>query len=221
MRVVNHVVAPVRAQAVQAIRAEIISGRLAPGQRLIERELCEELGISRNTLREAYRQLEAEGFLDIPPHKGPTVARLTGRGAGEIYELREALECLAVRLFVDRASSTALAELKEATAGLREAHRSGDVPTMLEAKTAFYDVIYAGAGNDMLRAQAALLQERLAGLRAMSLSRNGRPEESLTEIEEVVERILAHDRDSAASRWRDHIRNAAASALQPDSAAHE
>ena len=105
---VTHVAAPVRAQAVEAIRAEIISGVLSPGQKLVERELCERLDVSRNTLREACRQLEAEGFLVIPPHKGPTVARLTDEEARAVYEVREALECFAVRLFVERASDEQL-----------------------------------------------------------------------------------------------------------------
>ena len=211
---VTHVVAPVRAQAVEAIRAEIISGELAPGQKLVERELCERLDVSRNTLREACRQLEAEGFLVIPPHKGPTVARLSDQEARAVYEVREALECFAVRLFVERADDGLLADLKTATAELESAHRSRQVSRMLDAKSRFYDVLYSGAGNPVLHDQARLLNGRLAQLRARSLSHDGRPRSSIKEIKGVLAKITERDADAASALWRQHIRNAAATALR-------
>ncbi|WP_160148720.1 GntR family transcriptional regulator [Amycolatopsis alkalitolerans] len=210
-----HAAAPVRAQTVDTIRAEIISGALKPGQRLVERELCEQLDVSRNTIREACRQLEAEGFLVIPPHKGPTVAQLSDDEARAIYEVREALECFAVRLFVERASDEMLNRLKDTLAKLKAAHQSGRVSRMLSTKNRFYDALYSGAGNDVLHAQARLLHGRLAQLRARSLEHQGRPQSSIEEIEEVVEHIAARDADRASELWRDHIRNAAATALAP------
>ncbi|WP_236791794.1 GntR family transcriptional regulator [Amycolatopsis sp. GM8] len=210
---VTHVAAPVRLQAVEAIRAEIISGALVPGQRLVERELCERLDVSRNTIREACRQLEAEGFLVIPPHKGPVVARLTDDEARAIYEVREALECFAVRLFVERASDDVVARLEAVLAKLRAAHESGRVTRMLSSKNQFYDVLYSGAGNEILHAQARLLHGRLAQLRARSLSHDGRPGASIDEIAAVVARIAARDADGASALWREHIHNATATAL--------
>jgi DNA-binding GntR family transcriptional regulator len=211
---VTRVFAPVREQVVEAIRAEIISGGLAPGQRLIERELREELDVSRTTLREAYRQLEAEGFITITPHKGPTVTVMTDDEARSVYEVREALECFAVRLFVKRADESTLDRLQEAVTRLRDAHLSGEVPAMLEAKHEFYDVLYAGADNDVLRAQAALLQSRLYRLRARSLARNGRPGASIAEIEQVMERIAERDAEAASTLWGQHIHRAALAALE-------
>jgi DNA-binding GntR family transcriptional regulator len=211
---VTHVAAPVRAQAVEAIRAEIISGALSPGQKLVERELCERLDVSRNTLREACRQLEAEGFLVIPPHKGPTVARLSDQEARAVYEVREALECFAVRLFVERASDDLMAQLKTAVAELESAHRSNNVSRMLETKSRFYDVLYSGADNQVLHDQARLLNGRLSQLRARSLSHDGRPRASITEIREVLREVTGRDADRASALWRQHIRNAAAAALR-------
>lgn len=210
---VTRVFAPVRAQAVEAIRADIISGALAPGQRLVERELCEQLDVSRNTLREACRQLEAEGFLVLPPHKGPTVARLTDEEARAIYEVREALECFAVRRFVERASDEQAAKLTEATSKVEAAHEAGEVSQMLEAKNHFYDVLYSGAGNEILHNQAQLLHGRLAQLRSRSLSHDGRPRASIEEIKQVVAKINERDADAASALWRQHIHNAAATAL--------
>jgi DNA-binding GntR family transcriptional regulator len=202
-----------RSMAVEAIRAEIISGRLAPGTRLIERELCEQLDVSRNTLREAYRQLEAEGFIVVVPHRGPTVSEMSDREARGLFEVREALEGLAVRLFVERASEADRKALFAAVDALREAHAGGDVTRMMERKTAFYDVLYQGADNEVLHAQARLLGSRLARLRGRSLSRSGRPAQSMAEIDGVMERVAAGDAEGASTLWRDHIRAAARSAL--------
>ncbi|TWE28791.1 GntR family transcriptional regulator [Prauserella muralis] len=201
----------------EAIRADIISGALAPGQRLVERELCEQLDVSRNTIREACRQLEAEGFLVIPPHKGPTVARLTDEEARAVYEVREALECFAVRLFVERATDEQMAELADVADKVETAHEHGDVSAMLDVKNDFYDVLYSGAGNEVLHNQARLLHGRLAQLRARSLSRGDRPQQSIGEIKLVVAKIRQRDADGASSLWREHIRNAAATALGSDS----
>lgn len=212
---VTHVAAPVRTQAVEAIRAEIISGAFSPGQKLVERELCERLDISRNTLREACRQLEAEGFLVIPPHKGPTVARLSDQEARAVYEVREALECFAVRLFVERATDELMEQMKTAVAELEDAHRSASVSQMLEKKNRFYEVLYSGAANPVLHDQALLLNGRLAQLRARSLSRDGRPDASIVEIREVLGAITAREPDGASALWRQHIRNAASTALGP------
>jgi DNA-binding GntR family transcriptional regulator len=81
-----------RRQVENALREAIMSGRFHPGQRLIERELCENLGVSRTSIREALRQLEAEKLICIVPHKGPTVASISLKEAEELYALRSVLE---------------------------------------------------------------------------------------------------------------------------------
>jgi DNA-binding GntR family transcriptional regulator len=205
---VRHHASPVREQTVEAIRTQIMEGALRPGQRLVERELCEQLDVSRNTLREAYRQLEAEGFVEIRPHKGPTVRRITEKEARSLYELRQALEGLAIRLFTERASGSELAELERSFADLKAAHDSGDVATMLLRKEDFYDVLYRGADNDILRDQAKVLQGRLAQLRARSLSTSGRPARSIDEIADVLTKIAARDAAAAEEAWNRHIHSA-------------
>lgn len=212
MRVV-HTPAPVRIQAVEAIRDEIISGRLPAGARLIERDLTERLGVSRNTLREAYRQLEAEGFLDIRPHRGPVVASLEPTRAMELYEVREAIECMAVKLFTLRASQAQVTELEQAFTAFADAVRHADVANIVAVKDLFYDRLYAGAGNKELHAQARTMYGRLAGLRLQSLSSAGRPAESLTEIRQVIDTIASRDAVGAEELWREHIHHAASAAL--------
>ncbi|MCU1425331.1 MAG: GntR family transcriptional regulator [Microbacteriaceae bacterium] len=211
---ITHQPAPVRMQAVEAIRAEIISGRLPAGARLIERELTEALGVSRNTLREAYRQLEAEGFLEIRPHRGPTVAMLAPQAVADLYEVREAIECMAVNLFTLRATEEDLIALERAFEAFAAAVDHGDTVSIITTKDAFYDLLYAGTGNRELHAQARTMYGRLAGLRLKSLSQPGRPGESLFEIRQVLHTMHARDAERAAELWREHIRHAASAALK-------
>ena len=89
--------APLRQQVVEALRLAIIDGRLAPGARLIERELTEMLRVSRTVIREALRQLESEGLIAIVPNKGPVVRALTLAEAKDLYQIRAVLEGLAAR----------------------------------------------------------------------------------------------------------------------------
>jgi DNA-binding GntR family transcriptional regulator len=205
---VQHIASPIREQTVMAIRDQIMEGTLRPGQRLVERVLCAQLDVSRNTLREAYRQLEAEGFVEMRPHKGPTVRRITEKEARSLYELRQALEGLAIRLFTQRASDEQLSELERAFDELKAAHDSGDVAAMLHRKHDFYDVLYRGADNDVLRDHAGVLQGRLAQLRARSLSTGGRPAQSIREIAGVVAKVAARDAEGAQEAWSRHIHSA-------------
>ena len=212
MRVMR-VVAPMRQQAAEAIRHAIVTGELRPGDRLVDRDLCERIGVSRATLREAYSQLESEGFITVTPHRGATVARMSAADALAVYEVREALECHAIRLFAERATDAELAALGTAVGDLRTAHECGDVDAMLTAKQEFYAALYAGARNDVLQAQASLLQSRLYRLRAQSLSRPGRAQASQAELEGVLAALRRRDGDKAAQLWRVHIRAAAEAAL--------
>lgn len=209
-----------RSQTVEVMRDKIVSGQLEPGARLIERELCEELDISRPTLREALRQLEAEGFVEIRPHKGPSVIKLSDAEAREMFEFREALECFAVYLFVQRASDAEVRALSKAVDALEDAHLSGDVEQMMTVKNQFYDVLYEGARNTVIHDQIRLLYSKLARLRARSLSHPGRPEASIEEIRGVMDEIRMRNAGSARDLWREHIHNATATALEGVAAAN-
>src|SRR5690606_38533467 len=99
----------VREQAFDQLRGAIINGQFPPGTRLIERELCEAMGVSRTSIREVLRRLEAERLIEVEPRKGPTVARLTRAQAEEIYDIRTYLEGIVVRRFVERASDEDIA----------------------------------------------------------------------------------------------------------------
>ncbi len=211
---VGRVAAPLREQVLDLLRRAIVEQRLKPGHRLIERELVEQIGVSRTTVREVLRQLDAEGLVTTIPQKGVVVAIPTSEEAAELYEVRAALEALAARRFVAHASEEQMAALREAFADIeRVTHDGGDIHAMLEAKNRFYDVLLAGSGNRSVHAILGSLQARVGALRLTSLSQPGRPARAVAEIRAIVEAIEARDADAAARACEQHLDGAAAAGL--------
>jgi len=206
--------APVREQVVRALRQAIIHGRFSPGQRLVSHELCRWLGASRTTVREALRQLQAEGLVEDVPGRGPVVARVSVEEARRLYEVREALEGLAARLVAERGTSQAREELVRALDEVEQAYATGDVARMLAAKDHFYEALFRGSGNPVLHSLATTLHARISRLRVASLSQPGRPADSLAEVKAIVDAILRADPDRAEATCRWHVRRAAEVAVQ-------
>lgn len=212
MRVVR-VAAPLRHQVVENIREAIAVGKLAAGNRLVERDLCEMTGVSRTLIREALRQLETEGLVDVIPNKGPIVARISPRQAREVFQLRAELEGLASQLFAELATDAQMKALQDAFARLRDAYASRDAVATLAAKSRFYDCLVDGSGNETLGGVLRQLHARAMVLRATSLSQPGRTAESEREIAELMKAIRKRDGAAARKASIAHITKAAQAAL--------
>jgi DNA-binding GntR family transcriptional regulator len=210
---IEAVSAPVRLQVVQTLRKAIFRGRFVPGDRLVEKDLCELMGVSRTSIREAFRQLESEGIIENIPNRGPVVATLSRAQVKELYEVRQALEALAAKLFASNATEKQVEELDKATEGLESAYRSGGINEILSAKDVFYGVLYSGCGNEVAPQMLTILNARMNLLRRISLSSPGRLEKSLGEMHRLMAAIRKRDGDSAQAAASDHIQNAAEAAL--------
>ena len=210
---ISVVAAPVREQVLGNLRTAIFDRTFAPGQRLIERELCELTGVSRTSIREALRQLEAEGLVKIVPNRGPIVARISAREATELYEVRAVLEALAVRLFTERATVEQIAQLDAAVDRI-EAESSGGPASLLQAKDHFYDVLLTGADNAMVVWVLESLRARVTFLRATSLHRPGRSQETVSELRSLLDAIRRRDAEGAWLAAVHHVNQAAAVAQQ-------
>ena len=152
-RLVVRPVATLRQQVIDGLRSCISDLTFKPGDRLIERELCEMLGVSRTLVREALSQLVAEGLVQIIPHKGPIVSVMTGDEARGLYEVRAVLEALAGRQFTERASEPQRVALKEALHELsliRNMQGQEGIMLFLKQKSQFYEVMLEGAANPVL-----------------------------------------------------------------------
>jgi GntR family transcriptional regulator, trigonelline degradation regulator len=212
LRQVTRVPAPVRQQVVDMLREAIVEQRLKPGERLIERELTDQTGASRNIVREALRQLVAEGLVATVPNRGSVVATLTLKEARELFEIRELIESLAVRQFVERASEPQMRALRRSFEAIERAAHTGR--GLLATKDRFYDVIFEGADNPTIASVLSILHARITGLRATSLAQTGRPPQTVAEIRAIVEAAEARDPQTAQTLTADHVKKAAAAALR-------
>ena len=205
--------APLRRSVTDSIRNAIALGHFGPGERLPERVLCETTGVSRTLVREALRQLESEGLIEVVPHRGPVVAKLTTKEAQDIYRVRAELEGLASELFADSASDEARQRLLAAFEGLKQASTSPDSLERLRAKNAFYQSLLQGSGNGALEPSLYYLNSRIMLLRATSLQAPGRIEESIRELGRLVDALMARDAREARRLAVAHVKKAAEVAL--------
>lgn len=195
------------------IRSAIATGHFKPGQRLIERELCEQIGVGRTSVREALRQLEAEGLVVTIPHRGPEVSSISYEEARQLYDVRALLEGFAGRRFAETGSKAAVAELKRAVDGFRKASKAQDRATLVAAKTKFYAVLMDGADNVFIKQSLTNLHNRITLLRVTSMTQTGRLADSVAEIEKIYEAIASGDGDKAEAACKLHIEKAAKVAL--------
>lgn len=204
--------APIRSRVLDNLRQAILDRQLAPGQRLIERELVEATGVSRTSIREALRELAAEGLVTTIPNKGTIVAQVTIEEARQLYQVRSALEALAGRLFVENATDAQRRALSSAFRAVERA-ATKDATVWLAAKDKFYDVLFEGGGNEALRSIAGTLHARINLLRSLSLTRPGRATESMAELAEIVAAVAANDADAAAKACSKHVQAAGLAAF--------
>lgn len=199
-----------------ALREEIISGRFKPGERLVEQKLCEALDVSRTSLRESLRCLEAEGLLELIPHRGAVVASIGISYTIQIYQIRAELEVLAITNFIAYASDRHVNDLRSVLHDLKEMVKKDNVYSgtdLLDIKVRFYVIIYSICQNNILRQITETLNNRINYLRSVSLSKKGRIEHTLSELERIVDSIERHDVESASEAVRDHIEKAKINAL--------
>jgi DNA-binding GntR family transcriptional regulator len=204
-----------RARIINALRRAIETGVLVPGARLIERELCEQLQVSRTSLREALGELQAEGILTYSATRRLSVSVISPTDAENAYRIRGTLEALIVEQFIENADDAEIASLVQQAKDLKSAYRSGDVDRMLVAKRAFYDRVCSGARNSMAFDIINRLVLRTSGLRRQSLMRKQRQLQSIKEIDELVDAICKGDTKAAREAAIRNVANSAKSALCP------
>ena len=205
--------ATLRGKVEEKLREAIASGLFRPGQRLVERELCEILGVGRTSVREALRQLEAEGLIESLPHRGPSVSSIGSEEAEQLYALRALLEGYAGESCARRADVSFLDRLDAAVEAFVAAARSGEREALVSTKTAFYALLLQGCGNKFVAQTLTGLHNRINVLRFTSMTQPGRLEDSVAEIRAIAGAIRSGDPAAAGEACRSHITNAARVAL--------
>ncbi|MDA9433860.1 hypothetical protein XH88_19095 [Bradyrhizobium sp. CCBAU 51627] len=202
-----------RHQIVERLKEAIELGEFPPGARLIDRELCERMGVSRTSIREALRELEAAGLITTLPNKGSIVSVVTPEMARSIYEVRAALEGLAARLFARRASLDQIEDLKKAVDELASVYTNYTPQRLKSAKSEFYRILLEGSGNPIVADMLRIIHTRVSQLRATSHSNPSRAEPSIAEIREIVAALESRNAEAAWYKCVRHIENAAEAAL--------
>ena len=197
-----------QARVAEELRQMIISGELAPRSSLSEMALSETFGVSRTPIREALKQLQTEGLVEVRPRVGTFVAVPSRRDLTELFQMKELLEGAAARLLAFRGNVPELELLQANMRAADEVVRAGDAERYAELVHEFHDLIVAGADNGKLDAHYRTLMNQLAFTRLVrtSLSRPGRLSESDNEHHRVLNLILAKDGDGAERVMREHVR---------------
>jgi DNA-binding GntR family transcriptional regulator len=211
---VGRVAAPLREQVIDGLRAAILEFELQPGQRLVERELIEQTGVSRATIREALRELTAEGLVVTVPQKGAMVYKPSAAEAQDLYAVRASLEALTVRRFIERAKPAHHDRLRATVTALEQDVADGaDMRGLLRDKDCFYAELLAGAASPTIEQILAGVQARVRMLRATSMSQPGRPAQMAAEMRALVDAITARNTELAERLCVEHLERAAATGL--------
>lgn len=192
-----------RDQVCEGIRDRIISGRLQPGDRLLERDVAEEFGVSRIPVREAIRVLLSEGFLEAVSPRRIVVKQLSFQDVLDLFDLREALEVLAARRATERAEKRQVDALARLLDSAGKATRAGRADRISRANTAFHHHIIELAGNALLAATLEPLEGRMRWL----FQQVDDPHQVWEEHRSLYEAIAAGDVDLAADRALRHVRH--------------
>ena len=152
---------PLRDVVFNTLRKAILRGELKPGERLMEIQLANKLGVSRTPIREAIRKLELEGLVLMIPRKGAEVAQITEKNMQDVLEVRKALEELSVQLACERITPEQVEEMKMAAEDFRKVLKSGDVTKIAEADVKFHDIIFAATNNQRLITLLNNLREQM------------------------------------------------------------
>lgn len=203
----------VRAMVAQKLREAIMSGTLKPGQRLVERELCEMMGVSRPSIREALRHLEADGLVNTVPHRGPVVSTISLEEARQLYDARAVLEGFAGRECARLRDPDVVHRIGDALTRLKAAAASQDLVGCLEAKTDFYGALIGGCRNSFVQRMLKPLHDRITLLRITSMSQPKRINKSLREVTAIWRAIQSGDEELAERCCVDHVKAAAVAAL--------
>lgn len=198
---------PLRDVVFQTLRNAILKGELQPGERLMEIQLAQRLGVSRTPVREAIRKLELEGLAIMIPRRGAIVADITVQDLKDVLELRAALEELAVQKACDSITDDQIKLLDKAEQRFRDSLNGSDLVKCVEADMAFHEVLYEAAGNKRLQQMLMNLREQMYRYRLEYMKDRSMHRLLAEEHETICRAIRSRDKEKAGSAMRVHINN--------------
>ncbi len=198
-----------RELALEKMRSAIFDARFLPGDRLVERALCEELGVSRTVVREVLRHLETEGLVELLPNQGPIVAVLDFSTASEIYEIRGLLESEAAAACAQFADAATIADLQTRIDEIQQAFYAQDHRAVRALTTAFYERMFTAGHKHVAWEIVQSLTARINRLRALTIASDDRGDQAVQEMQRILAAIRAADIDAARSAALAHVNRVA------------
>lgn len=199
---------PLREIVFESIRGAILSGSLKPGERLMEVQVAEKLGVSRTPIREAIRKLELEGLVVMIPRKGAYVADLSIKDITDALEIRAALEGLAAGLASMRITEEEIEELELTAVEFHKAIEQEDYDLMIQRDIEFHAKIFAATRNEKLVQLTNNLREQVQRFRDIYLRKSNKSKELAREHYEIAEAIAGRNINRAEELAKKHIINA-------------
>lgn len=189
------------------LKEEILQNRLTPNERLTELQLAERFGSSRTPVREALRRLSEEGWIILRPHRGYSVRSYTVKEIEDIYEIRNALERLAVRLVIERGDNKILEPLIDRWENMTPGESSGTGVEMLEADEEFHYSLAVASGNGQLPSQLQRINEQIRIVRRIEYTLRDLAEHTIQNHRRILALIMAGDTAGAKQAIDEHIRS--------------
>ena len=194
-----------RGKVYDRIREDILNGVYKEHEELKEATLGERMGVSRTPVREALRQLELEGLVEIIPNKGARVTGITKKDMEDIYQIRYLLEGLSARWATEHVTEAQLEKMEE-TLYLTEFHANkGNFAQVYELDSLFHELLYEASGSKMLNHILSDFHMYVTRIRKTSLANNKRSKNSTEEHRAILEAIKDRDADRAENCAHTHV----------------
>lgn len=197
-----------RELTLEKLRSAIFSQYLKPGQRLVERTLCDELAVSRTVVREVLRHLETEGLVESVPQQGPIVAVIDADTTRQIYELRALLEGHAAAACALRRDEACLVSMTATLQRIEAAFETDDLNGVMEQTGIFYRTMFHAAGDTVAWGVVNSLNARINRLRVITIASSKRGSAAPGEMQRLLSAIRDHNPDAARLAAQTHINNA-------------
>ena len=205
---------PLRDVVFKTLRQAILKGELEPGERLMEIQLAERLGVSRTPIREAIRKLELEGLVLMIPRKGAEVAKISESNLRDVLEVRRSLEELAIDLACQRITEEELDELNKAEVDFKAAIENGDAMQIAQTDESFHEIIYNSTKNQKLVQILNNLREQMYRYRLEYIKDADKRQILMVEHEHILKALTLRHIQEAKMAVREHIDNQEISILK-------
>ena len=196
---------PLREIVYEELKRQILVGEIAPGTRMMEVELAEDMGVSRTPVREAIRKLEKEGLVTIEPRRGAYASDISIKDMVDVLEVRQMLEGMAASMAVQKVTEEEKLDFVEANSAYKNAVKKGNIEEIIRYDELFHQLIVSYSGNKTLNQLLSQVQELALRFRYIYYDDFSRYENMPVEHEEIEEAIISGDTQKAKVVAEEHV----------------